>query len=127
MRGGVSANAEPICSAQSQAPSSSLSNNTDVVRRFIDIFPAVIFIFSYSILFSGEILSNAHDVIITGGNYYSGHICIQHASSEGKYFIQPFVVANQILLLEFTESGQGIVPGLRVVCLEFPSSLGPLS
>ena len=81
--------------------------------------------FSYSILFSGEILSNAHDVIITGGNYYTGHICIQHASREGKHFIQPFVVASQFLLIEFTESVQGIVSGLRVVRLEFPSSLGP--
>ncbi|KAF8798373.1 hypothetical protein BYT27DRAFT_6903061 [Phlegmacium glaucopus] len=50
----------------------SLMNNSDVIRR-------------------GEILSNAHDLTIAGGNFYSGHISIQQASSQ--------------------ESGQGIVPG----------------
>ncbi|KAF8798370.1 hypothetical protein BYT27DRAFT_7203460 [Phlegmacium glaucopus] len=46
----------------------------------------------------GEIFSIAHDLTIAGGNFYSGQISIQQASNQ--------------------ESGQGIVPGMRVVPFE---------
>ena len=63
-----------------------------------------------------EMFSNAHDLTINGGNYYNGNTFIQHASSQGKYFLQPFVAYGKFSLLnEFTESSQGIVPGIRVV------------
>lgn len=74
--------ADSIGTAQSQASSSSLMNNSDVIR-------------------SVEMFSNAHNLMFTGGNYYSGQISIQHVlGQDGK------------------ESIQGIVPGIRVVAFE---------
>ena len=59
--------------------------------------------------------SNAHHLVITGGQFHSGPMCIQHASSHGRYLLQPFLAASQ--MYKSLESSQGIVPGMRVVRL----------
>ena len=75
-----------------------------------------------------EMFSNTHDLTINGGNYYNGDTFIQYASSQGKYFLQHFVAyGRSSLLIEFTESGQGIVPGIRVVGFDCPSSFATQS
>ena len=49
----------------------------------MDIGPVKEIWYLYLILSSGEMFSNAHDLTINGGYYYSGQILIQQPPSQG--------------------------------------------